>query len=532
MVGRTPNVGDWEDAGQLEGVRYGHPVAVVLPIVALQPDPRLARLSVPDLFDRIQSALGATYRIERELGGGMSRVFVAEDVGLGRRVVLKVLPPELASGVNGQRFAREIRLAAQLQHPHIVPLLAAGSVDGLPYYVMPYVEGESLRARLARDGEMPLANGVKLLREVLDAVEYAHRQGVVHRDIKPDNILLAGHHAVVADFGVAKALAFEMVTGLQPFHGATTQAVLAAHMSQPVPSLTTLRPSIPVALDTIVLRCLEKRPADRWQTAGEIIPLLDSVASVVSTSAVTARAAAASVPARPREPDREPHPWRWAVVFGQTSVAVLALAWILVQSLGLPDWVFQGAIGLLVAGVPVMVLTSARERRRAAAIEAPTPVGIARLFTWRRSIQGGVLAFAGLGVLTAAFMTSRALGIGPGATLVSAGVLAPRDRIVIADFGNRTADSTLALTVTQLLRIDLAQSPSISVMEPGQVSMVLERMHRDRATDVTPEVAQEIAPREGIKAYLAGEILPVGSGFVITAKLVSSSTGDALVTLR
>ncbi|HMN10552.1 MAG TPA: serine/threonine-protein kinase, partial [Gemmatimonadaceae bacterium] len=291
-----------------------------------------------DLFERIQRALGATYRIERELGGGMSRVFVAEDVGLGRRVVLKVLPPELASGVNGQRFAREIRLAAQLQHPHIVPLLAAGSADDLPYYVMPYVEGESLRARLARDGELPLADVVKLLREVLDAVEYAHRHGVVHRDIKPDNILLAGNHAMVADFGVAKALvdatsdvrltstgiavgtpaymapeqiaaepnvdqradiyaigalAFEMVTGLQPFRGATTQAVLAAHMSQPAPSLATLRRSSPAALDTIVLRCLEKRPADRWQTAGEIIPHLDSLASVVSTPAASARTAAA-----------------------------------------------------------------------------------------------------------------------------------------------------------------------------------------------------------------------------------------------
>ena len=560
-------------------------------IVPLQSDPCPARLSVSDLFERIQRALGATYRIERELGGGMSRVFVAEDVGLGRRVVLKVLPPEMASGVNGQRFAREIRLAAQLQHPHIVPLLAAGSADDLPYYVMPYVEGESLRARLARDGELPLADVVKLLREVLDAVEYAHRHGVVHRDIKPDNILLAGNHAMVADFGVAKALvdatsdvrltstgiavgtpaymapeqiaaepnvdqradiyaigalAFEMVTGLQPFRGATTQAVLAAHMSQPAPSLATLRRSSPAALDTIVLRCLEKRPADRWQTAGEIIPHLDSLASVVSTPAASARTAAAPVPApepapepapvpaplNAPKPDREPHSWRWAVLFGLASVAVLALAWILVQSLALPDWVFQGAIGLLVAGVPIMLLTSARERQRAAALEAPTPVGLARLFTWRRSIQGGVLAFAGLGMLTAAFMTSRALGIGPGATLMSAGVLAPRDRIVIADFTNRTDDSTLALTVTQLLRIDLAQSPSISVMEPGQVSMVLERMQRDRATDVTPDVAQEIATREGIKAYLAGEILPVGSGFVVTARLVSPSTGDALVTLR
>ncbi|MGQ0642347.1 MAG: serine/threonine-protein kinase [Gemmatimonadaceae bacterium] len=233
---------------------------------------------VPDLRDRVQSALGATYRIERELGGGMSRVFVAEDLQLSRKVVLKALPSEFAGSVNLDRFEREVRLAARLQHPHIVPLLAAGSAGDLPYYVMPYIEGDSLRDRLAREGELPLAEVVRILREVLDALDYAHRQGVVHRDIKPDNILLTGRHAVVTDFGVAKALsestgqtrltatgialgtpaymapeqiagepnvdhradiyavgalAFEIVTGLQPFRGATTQAVLVQLIDAP-----------------------------------------------------------------------------------------------------------------------------------------------------------------------------------------------------------------------------------------------------------------------------------------------------------
>src|SRR5688500_14872881 len=154
-----------------------------------------------ELLDRLQHALASSYRIERELGGGMSRVFVAEDLRLGRKVVLKVLPTELAAGVNVERFEREIRLAARLQHPHIVPLLAAGSAGDLPYYVMPYIEGESLRARLAREGELPLGDAVRLLREILDALEYAHRHGVVHRDIKPENVLLTGRHAVVTDFG-------------------------------------------------------------------------------------------------------------------------------------------------------------------------------------------------------------------------------------------------------------------------------------------------------------------------------------------
>src|SRR3989454_665616 len=156
---------------------------------------------------RLQAALGAAYRIERELGGGgMSRVFVAEEVELGRRVVIKVLAPELAAGVSVDRFKREIQLAASLQHPHIMPLLAAGPAEELLYYTMPLIEGESLRAKLAREGALPISDTVRILRDVADALAYAHKHGVAHRDIKPDNVLLSNPHAVVTDFGVAKAL--------------------------------------------------------------------------------------------------------------------------------------------------------------------------------------------------------------------------------------------------------------------------------------------------------------------------------------
>jgi len=155
-----------------------------------------------DLETRLQAALGDAYRIERELGGGgMSRVFLAQDTTLGRRVVVKVLPPEMAAGVNMERFRREIQLAASLQHPHIVPLLTAGSSGDLLYYVMPFIGGESLRVKLAREGELPLAEVVKVLLDVTDALAYAHRHGVVHRDIKPDNVLITEGHAVVTDFG-------------------------------------------------------------------------------------------------------------------------------------------------------------------------------------------------------------------------------------------------------------------------------------------------------------------------------------------
>jgi serine/threonine protein kinase len=159
-----------------------------------------------DLRDQLQQALGTAYRIERELGqGGMSTVFLAEDLKHQRKVAVKVLRPELAAALGPDRFTREIRIAARLQHPHILPLLDSGESQGFLWYVMPYVDGQSLRDRIARQGELPVHEAVRLLVEVVDALAFAHAAGVVHGDIKPDNVLLSGRHALVMDFGVAKA---------------------------------------------------------------------------------------------------------------------------------------------------------------------------------------------------------------------------------------------------------------------------------------------------------------------------------------
>ena len=163
---------------------------------------------MPSLRESLQAALGAAYVIERELGGGgMSRVFVATETSLGRRVVIKVLPPGFSETISADRFHREIQVAANLQHPHIVPLLTAGHAGSLLYYTMPLVEGETLRGRLARQGELPVPEACQILAEVARALSYAHRHGIVHRDIKPENILLSEGEAQVADFGIAKALA-------------------------------------------------------------------------------------------------------------------------------------------------------------------------------------------------------------------------------------------------------------------------------------------------------------------------------------
>jgi serine/threonine protein kinase/tetratricopeptide (TPR) repeat protein len=252
----------------------------------------------------------------------MSRVFLAEEVSLGRKVVVKVLPPDLAATVNVERFRREIQLAAKLQHPLIVPVLAAGISEGLPYYTMPFIEGESLRARLARSGELPVQEAARILRDVLSALSYAHEHGVVHRDIKPDNVLLTGHHAVVADFGVAKALssstnpgssltslgvalgtpaymapeqatadpatdhradlyavgamAYEMLTGHQVFSARSPQAMLAAHAIEKPEPIDKRRSSVPPALSSVVMRSLEKHAADRPQSAGEMLAELEA----------------------------------------------------------------------------------------------------------------------------------------------------------------------------------------------------------------------------------------------------------------
>ncbi|MFN2564333.1 MAG: protein kinase [Gemmatimonadaceae bacterium] len=283
-----------------------------------------------DLRDELQRALGSAYGLERELGGGgMSRVFVAVEHALGRRVVVKVLAPELAAGISAERFKREIQLAAQLQHPQIVPVLAAGEAAGMPFYTMPFVEGESLRTRLRRDGALPIRDAVRILSDVAKALEYAHERGIVHRDIKPDNVLISRTSASVADFGIAKALAaskmqgpgqtpggtltqigtslgtptymapeqaagdpntdhradiyalgcmgYELLTGQPPFHGLSPHQLFAAHIAERPTPLSARQPNVPPVLAALVMRCLEKDPANRPQTADEVLEALESV---------------------------------------------------------------------------------------------------------------------------------------------------------------------------------------------------------------------------------------------------------------
>jgi len=433
-----------------------------------------------ELQDRLQQALATSYRLERELGGGgMSRVFVAEETALGRQVVIKVLPPEYAAMLSADRFRREIQLASRLQHPHIVPLLTAGEAGGTLYYTMPFVDGESLRAPLNRKERIATADVVRMLGEVADALAYAHRHGVVHRDIKPENILLSGQHAVVTDFGIAKALGsvsgggtltsaglsmgtpaymapeqiaadpnidhradlyafgalgYEMLTGNAPFADRTPQELLAAHLTEKPVDVTQGRPDCPPPLAALLMQCLEK---DRDQ--------------------------------RPASTDE------------------------------------------------------VRQRLNALSSGAFTPVSPAR----RRPILLGAGALV-IAVLTGAYFT----GLIPGRSLVAQGLLDARDPVLLADITNRTRDSTLGVAAGEALRVDLTQSRTVTVFSPAQIAAALERMQRPDSSAIDLTLAREIAQREGVKAVITGDIASDGPSFTFSAQIISAANGQPLAAFR
>jgi len=287
---------------------------------------------LPELSQRLRDALSDRYRIERELGrGGMATVFLAEDLRHHRQVAIKVLDPEVAAAVGSERFLREIETVARLTHPHILPLHDSGQAGGLLYYVMPHVAGESLRQRLEREKQLPVEEALRLAREVADALAYAHRQGVVHRDIKPENVLLEEGHALVADFGIARAVAgaggekltatgvsvgtpaymspeqaaggrdvdgrsdlyslgcvlYEMLAGEAPFTGPTAESLVHQHLNVTPRPVTELRTSVPAPAAAALQRALAKTPADRYTTTGEFAMALAVAAHPGAAPAAT-----------------------------------------------------------------------------------------------------------------------------------------------------------------------------------------------------------------------------------------------------
>lgn len=531
-----------------------------------------------EIREQLQRTLGGAYTLERELGGGgMSQVFLAEETALGRKVVVKVLPPGRTGDVNIERFKREIQVAARLQHAHIVPVLSAGETNGLPYYTMPFVDGESLRAKLAR-GALSTTETVNILRDVARALAYAHERGVVHRDIKPDNVMLSGGSAVVTDFGIAKAIsasrtdspdatltqvgtslgtptymapeqaagdpstdhradlyafgcmAYEMLVGEPPFVEKSPQQLLAAHMAKDAEPVSNRRADVPPALAAVITQCLAKDPGARPASAADVARVLDTT-STDSQGALP-----------PILLSGKGMLGRMLAMYAVAFIAVAVVAKAAVSTIGLPNWVFPGAIIVMALGLPVILATGYVQRvvRRAAGV-TPTTGGqpsatqgtLATLaikasphVSWRRTQMGGVYAVSAFVLLVGVFMLLRALGIGPAGSLLAAGTFDSQEPILVTDFAVTNADSALGRVLSDATKTTLAQSSVITLLPPEGIAAALARMERPRTSTIDLDVARELASRNAIRALVDGKITGVAGngGYIVTLRLVTADS--------
>lgn len=426
-------------------------------------------------LEAVSSALAPRYTVEREIGsGGMATVYLAFDGRHERHVAVKVLRPQLAAALGAERFLREIRIAASLTHPHILPLYDSGEADGLLYFVMPYVAGESLRARLAREKQLPLADALEIAAQVGAALAYAHELGIVHRDVKPDNILLSSGQAVIADFGLARALhaaggsnltgtglslgtpaymspeqaagdetdersdqyalactLFEMLTGEPPFTGRTVQAVLARKLAESAPDVATLREAVPAGVGEAVRRAMSRTQADRFASVTEFANVLRAGAGAGGTAAEPAR----------RNARRFSRGKRW------TAMAVGAAA--------------LGAIVILLGG-------------------------------------SATVAFE------------------------------KRDWILISDFDNQTADTLLDGTLDRALAVGLQQSQYVNVFPRSRIGEALKYMGQSPSAALDEALAREVALRRSVRVVVSPSVSRLGALYVLTINIVDPSNGVVL----
>ncbi len=454
---------------------------------------------------RVRKALANRYRVERVLGeGGMATVYLAEDLKHRRMVAVKVMRKDLAATVGAERFLREIDIAAQLSHPHILPVHDSGEEDGVLYYVMPLVEGESLRERLHRETQLPAEEAIRLAREVAEALAYAHGRGIIHRDVKPGNILLSTGHALVSDFGIARAVEsgealtgtgiavgtpqymspeqatgarevdvradvyavggvlYEMLAGEAPFTGPTPQAILARSLTEEARPLRLSRGGLPVSVERVVAKAMAKNPADRYQTAGALIQALGDVLDEVRSGARG-------------EPVTGSVLSRVAALFGVTAAGVLAVIYAVMRQLGLPPWVFVLAVGLAAIGVPVLAVTRRAEARRLAGREVR---GLRRWFTWRNAIGGGVMALV-FWAAVATVLAMRRTAASPAGDVV---------RLAVLPFENRGApeDDYFAEGIADEIRGKLLALPGFAVIARSSSAQY------QGSTMPLPEVGREL----------------------------------------
>lgn len=487
---------------------------------------------------RLAQALADRYTIEREVGhGGMATVYLAQDRKHGRPLAIKVLRPDLAAALGAQRFLREIEIAARLNHPHILPLYDSGEADGSLYYVMPFVEGETLRQRLDRERQLPIDDAVRIAREVADGLNHAHRLGVIHRDIKPENILLSGGHAVIADFGIARAVSvagnetltqtgfavgtpaymspeqalgqeeldarsdlyslscmlYEMLVGEPPYTGPTAQAIIARRMSAAIPSARETREAVPEDLDVVIRRGMARVAADRFASVSEF-----SDALLRSTTG-------------PHWVARPSGPWRVMGLYLMSAIAVLALLQVMTSQLALPSWVVPGALVLLLIGVPVILATTLVER---GSLSVPRPAR--GLLTWRRAILGGVLALGAWGVVVTGYVLANR----------RSALALETTRLAVLPFAVRgdTAFEYLGEGIVDLLARNLDGAGDLRTVDPGTVLSALGSMD-GRA--VNADRYRVVARRVGAGMYLLGTVYAVGGRLRIQASLYDATTDQA-----
>ncbi len=528
-----------------------------------------------DPHEALHEALSDRYELEDVLGeGGMGTVYLARDRKHDRRVAIKTIHPNRTNAEVRQRFRREIGITAQLQHPHILPLLDSGTAGETLYYVMPYVEGESLRSRLDREGKLTTDEAVTIARDVAEALQHAHEHDVIHRDIKPSNIMLTAGHAVVMDFGIAKAISepggsgltqtglvigspaymspeqstgahpvdgrsdiyslgcvlYEMLTGRPPFEGSTPLEIIARSAREEPPPLRGRVEGVSPAQEAAVLRAMAKVPERRFQTAGGFAEALAEARPVPVVDARLGAGSPATSATRPMWPRlRDTRLLQVSIAYLSASFIVLEATALFTDQLGLPAWVFPGALVILALGLPVLVVTAVAQSVRVRGFLAqwwkPS-------ITWRRAVGGVVVALAVWGLLVAGYMAMRTLGLGPAAPLIARGLLEERERVVLADFADHSPDSLLGGAVTEAFRVDLTQSPAIRLLPPDQMREAMVRMRREPGGPMDLELARELAVREGVKAVIGGEINTLGTAFVLSVKLISAESGAELAAYR
>lgn len=515
----------------------------------------------------------------------MSRVFLARDAALRRSIVVKILAPDLASGLSTERFRREVVFAAGLQHPNVVPVLTAGTVDELPYFTMPYVEGQSLRARL--DAPMPLGldEAIRIMQDVARGLAHAHERGLVHCDVKPENVLLSDGMAMITDFGIARAIAhayagpeserltwtgvvlgtpaymapeqaagsgaldarsdlyafgvmsYELLTGETPFARTSAQALLAAHLTETPAPISTRRADLPASLAGLVDQCLLKQPDERPATARAVLAALDELHPVTGERAEAERVA------------RHGAELRRALVLYLVAFSVVSItAWSALRLLEVPDWVLPGALVLMALGLPMLAIRSAsaivvsrahaRPAQQVAGADGqrtPRALRFARLvhrrLTWRRIALAGFGALGLFAVAVLGFVKLRDSGIGPAGSLLGAGAIDARQPLLVTDFVGTGADSMWGPALSTAVRVSLGESPVLSVVPPAAIAGALDRLRLDRRTRIDEEVGLSIARRDGIPAVVDGSVKRMDDGYLLVLRLLESDSARVLATV-